>query len=101
MFYLFAALICVILCTMILWSFVDLSINYGFKQTLKAKWSIVVLVIGIGLGVAAILLYREHIKKVESNAIDHYVVGDYELQETMLDGKLVDWQYLITPADYD
>ena len=101
MLYLIIAVICVVFATMVIWSFVDLSINYGFKEVLKAKWSIVVLCLGIAAAICAIPLYQKHIRIVQSDAIDHYVVGDVELHEKTVDGDVVDWQYVVIPADYE
>jgi hypothetical protein len=101
MLYLILAIVCVVLATMIIWSFVDLSINYGFKEVLKAKWTIVILCLGIIVGICAIPLYNKHIRIVQSDAIDHYIVGDVELHEKTIDGDVVDWLYVVTPADYE
>lgn len=101
MLYLIFALVCVIFATMILWSFIDLSINYGFKEVLRAKWSIALLCMGIIIAICAIPLYKKHIRIVQSDAIDHYVVGDVELHEKTIDGEVVDWTYVVIPSDYE
>ena len=101
MFYLVFALILIVFCIIILWSFVDVCINYGFKETIRAKWTIPVVIFGIICGICAIPIYQKHIQKVQSDAIDHYIVGDVEIHEKVVDGEVVDWQYVVIPADYD
>ena len=101
MLYLIFALVCVIFATMILWSFIILSIDYGFKEALRAKRSIALLCMGIIIAICAIPLYKQHIRIVQSDAIDHYVVGDVELHEKTIDGEVIDWTYVVIPSDYE
>lgn len=101
MLYLILAIVCVVFATIIVFAFFDIGINYSFKEAIKAKYSIPVLIIGVLCIICSIFLYKKHVQLVQSDAIDHYVVGDVELHEKTIDGEVVDWTYVVIPADYE
>lgn len=101
MLYLILTIICVVFATIIFFAFFDICINYSFKEAIKAKYTIPFLIIGFVFIICAFPLYKKHIQLIQSDAIDHYVVGDVELHEKTVDGEVVDWTYVVIPADYE
>lgn len=101
MLYFILALMAVIVATIIIWSFIDLSITYSFKEVIKSKFTIPCLIVSIILIGCAIFLFNRNKRNVQSDAIDHYIVGDVELVEKRVDGEVVDWYYKVIPVDYE
>lgn len=60
--------------------------------------AIVLVIINIVLSVISFNKYKQY---VQSDAIDHYVVGDVQCREVLLDGEVIDWTYIVLPNDYE
>ena len=101
MLYLIITIVCIIFATMIAFAFLDVCINYSFKEAIKAKGAIPLLITGIAFIVLSFVFFPKYKAKIQSDAIDHYVMGDVELHEKVVDGEVVDWQYIVTPSDYE
>lgn len=80
-----------------------ISTNTGKKDIRLYTTNIISLLILFSLYViASINCFNNYIIDVRSDAIDHYVVGDFEYQVKLsADGDTLDWRYIIIPTDYD
>ena len=101
MLYLILTIICIVCATIIFFVLFHVCINYGFKETIKAKYTIPVLIMGVVFVVCAFPIFNRYKRQIQSDAIDHYVVGDVELHEKTINGEVVDWEYIVKPADYE
>ena len=101
MLYLILTITCIVCATIIFFVFFDVCINYGFKKAIKTKYAIPVLIAGVIFVVCAFPIFNRYKRQIQSDAIDHYVVGDVELHEKTVDGQVVDWEYIVKPADYE
>lgn len=101
MLYLIITIVCIIFATIIAFAFLDVCINYSFKEAIKAKGAIPLLITGIAFIVLSFVFFPKYKAEIQSDAIDHYVMGDVELHEKVVDGEVVDWQYIVTPSDYE
>ena len=73
----------------------------GIVATFSRKESWLIVLISIACILASIVCFDQYKIKIQSDAIDHYIVGDYELIEKRVDGEVVDWTYKVIPADYE
>ena len=101
MFYLIAFIACIVFATVGLTMFLIAVYDYGFIEAIRSKHASSVLIAAIALIITCIPLFNKYKQKVQSNAIDHYIVGDVELVEKRVDGEVVDWYYIVTPVDYE
>ena len=51
--------------------------------------------------VLAVPTFNRYKRNIETNAINHYVVGDTTLVEKTVNGDVVDWYYVVEPVDYE
>ena len=93
------AIISIVLATASIFMIIALIIHDGLKNSLR---EVIMSFLCCALFVfSSIVSFNSYKERIESNAIDHYIVGDYELIEKVVNGQVVDWQYKITPADYE
>ena len=74
---------------------------YGFKKTLKSISSMKFFLLGVICVVMCFPVFNLYKREIQTNAIDHYIVGDVELVEKRVNGEVVDWYYIVTPVDYE
>ena len=102
MFYLFIAVICYSVFIATLTTLIIASVKCSFRAIFYASnfwWFIVIIFVSLFLSIISFNSYKQ---QVQSNAIDHYVVGDYELHEIYdNNGDIIDWYYEVVDADYD
>jgi hypothetical protein len=76
-------------------------LSKSFIACLKSKEVILILILGIVALFVAYGIGRSARQQIESNAIDHYIMGDVEKVEIFEDGEVIDWYYKVIDVDYD
>ncbi len=90
--------IAIIMATMI----ILVAIKGKIKQAIYTEtfwWFVCLIVICTFFAGYTFSYYKQYI---ETNAIDHYIVGDVECVEKLdSSGEVIDWYYKVIPVDYE
>lgn len=73
----------------------------SLKACLKLDGAVAFLLIAIVALVLSYFIASTAKIQIESNAIDHYIIGDIEKVEIYEDGEVVDWYYKVLKVDYE
>ena len=77
-------------------------IRYSIKEACLTEGFWWAVVLAIMLFLCSSYCFSCYKQRVQSDAIDHYIVGDVEYIEIQnSNGDTVDWCYKVIPADYD
>lgn len=89
-----------IICIVLLVMSIDASrVGYGIYYKRSFFW--ICAVVALIAIILAIWSFTTYIHRVQNDAIEHYISGDYELVEEKINDQVVNSYYRLIKTDYD